>query len=99
MLSTVYVLSERDNARETIQDAMFGYDAPLYRQSISAGEIDNLVEEEWENVWSEGLDFEEGNAFSTILGVKLAFNAQNNRRHIVEITPDDVRDALLDTFS
>ena len=98
---TLYVLSERDNAHDTIVDALPVYGLWVYRRDIANGDLDQIVEEEWDYGWASSVDTQGGNTYSSEGAARDAREESPSygRRHIVEITRDDVRAALLEVFA
>jgi hypothetical protein len=71
-----------------VLDAMQGYDSELYRAEIAAGRLDDLVAEEWANVWTQG-----ENTFLTREAADASLD-ESGHLHIIEITREHVREAL-----
>ncbi|HNR00555.1 MAG TPA: hypothetical protein PKN52_11155 [Trueperaceae bacterium] len=92
MTDTIFTLSDRDDTLAHIADAMTGYEADLYAADIAAGKLEELVELEWKNVWTQG-----DNVYATAEAA--AADATRYSPHVLEITRDDVRAALLREFA
>lgn len=80
------------NPIDHVIDAMTGYDTDLYRREIAAGNLDQLVDEEWANVWTQG-----DSTFATEDAAREHAD-DTGARHVIRITRDDVRSALLRAF-
>lgn len=94
MTDTIFTLSPRQNAAEHIAEAMTGYDSDLYRSDIAGGKLEELVELEWDNVWTQG-----DNVYTTAAAAAAAAaDASRYARNVLEISRDDVRVALLREF-
>lgn len=98
---TIYIVSSspyaRSGARAYVLEQMSGYDTDVYRAAIASDTIDQVVQEEWENVWTQGDD--------VYLTQEVAeaeaegrYETRNAVAVVVEITRGIVRAALLDAF-
>lgn len=85
-----------NEVRDIILDSMDGYDGSFYSAEIAAGHIEQLVTEEWENVWTQG-----DGVFASETEAREYVAAENEggrRLKVVEITRDAIRAALLAAF-
>lgn len=82
--------------RAIILDSMGGYERDYYAPAIANGEIDNLVNEEWENVWTQG----DGVFTNETEAREYVADENEGGRHlkVIEITRDDVRAAIIEAF-
>lgn len=99
MTDTIYITAGSMNQEDHvafIQDAMSSYDTDLYRAEIAAGNINELVEQEWANVWTQG-----DNSHATEAAALAAIDADYDlsyRSRVVIVDRALIRSALLDMF-
>lgn len=96
MTDTLFIASSTyrsaNEVRDIILDSMDGYDGSIYSAEIAAGHIEQLVTEEWENVWTQG-----DGVFTSETEAREYVAAENEggrRLKVVEITRDAIRAAL-----
>lgn len=91
MSRRIFIRSRHSTARDIINEQMGSFDTDYYRAQIAAGKIDELVDADWENFWATG-----DNAFPTLMdAVRPIHDVGLMGLNAVEVTDDDVRDALL----
>ena len=96
MNDTVYIATNDPTAslpaRDYILDSMSGFDADLYRAEIADGRLDLVTVEDWAQFWATG-----DNVFDTEDAAR-AYAIAEERRYVLRITIEDVRDALQRAF-